>query len=410
MPATPTSSRAGPSRTARVTIVIGSLGAGGAETHLLRTTPLLDRTSFDVEVVTIASRGDNAGAMERAGVRVVGPWLALDRAPRSILGRGLWLGAICAQLLWHFLSRRPAIVHFYLPHAYLIAAPIALLSCRPIRIMSRRSLNVYQKAMPRAAVALERWLHPRMSALLGNSAAIVRELVDEEGAPAERVHLIYNGIEVVPAPPGTRARMREALGLAAEEIAIGVVANLIPYKGHADLIAAAAALPTSRPWRLLLVGADASGIRDGLSAQAADLGLADRVSFLGQRSDVPAVLDALDIAVSSSHEEGFSNAVLEAMAAGLPVVATAVGGNVEAVVEGVTGLLVPPRDPPALAAALSRLIGDDGLRQRMGVAGRARIEQSFSLAAAVCNTERLYRMALSGALSEPPAAGGSIGT
>jgi len=391
---------------ARVCIVIGSLGTGGAETHLLRTTPLLDRRRFAAEVFTIERRGANAETMQGGGVSVVGPWLPLDRVSRTFVGRGLWLLVIAFQLLWHFLVRRPAIVHFYLPHAYLIAAPIALLSRRPICIMSRRSLNEYQKAMPRAAVAMERWLHKRMTALLGNSAAVVRELVEEEGAPAQRVRLLYNGVESAPVPGNTRERMRGALGLAEGEIAIGVVANLIPYKGHADLIDAAAALPRAQAWRLLLIGGDLAVIRDGLAKRAAGLGIANRVSFLGQRTDVAALLQALDIAVSSSHEEGFSNALLEAMAAGLPVVATAVGGNVEAAVQAETGFLVPPRDPPALAAALATLIADSDLRRRMGCAGRARVEERFSLRAAVRNTEELYRLLLEGSFPGPSASRG----
>jgi glycosyltransferase involved in cell wall biosynthesis len=138
------------------------------------------------------------------------------------------------------------------------------------------------------------------------------------------------------------------------------------------------------------VGRD-DGIGADLAARAEAAGLAAQVRFLGQRDDVPDLLAASDIAVSASHEEGSSNAVLEAMAAGLGVVATDAGGNAEAIRPGIDGLLVPPRDPAALGAALVALAGDAGLRARLGDAARARATRDFSLTACVDRYAALYR-------------------
>jgi glycosyltransferase involved in cell wall biosynthesis len=176
-----------------------------------------------------------------------------------------------------------------------------------------------------------------------------------------------------------------------------VIANLIAYKGHRDLLAALALIKERlpAPWRLLAIGRD-DGIGAELKASARALGVADNILWLGERSDVEELLYASDIFVLPSHQEGFSNALLEAMAARLPAIATAIGGNRDAVVENETGFLVPPRDARALAAAILSLADDSDLRHAFGEAGRRRAEQHFSLQACVDRYERLYR-----ALGEP---------
>ncbi|MDS4016638.1 MAG: glycosyltransferase [Candidatus Accumulibacter sp.] len=290
-------------------------------------------------------------------------------------------------------SARP-LVHSFLPEAYLFGASLGLMFGARSVVMSRRSRNHYQSRHPFAAW-VERRLHRRMDALLGNSQAVVRDLLDE-GAPPERVRLIYNGIDVGRfAAGGARLERRHALraelGLPDDRVVLACVANLFLYKGHADLLAALASLGAGFAARttLLLVGRDA-GARAALEAQAARLGLSASVRFLGERGDVPDLLAASDIGVLASHEEGFSNAVLEGMAAGLPVVVSDVGGNAEAVTDGECGHVVPARAPAALAQALADLIGDAGRRQTMGAAARRRVAASFSLDACVAAYESLY--------------------
>jgi glycosyltransferase involved in cell wall biosynthesis len=288
-------------------------------------------------------------------------------------------------------------VHFFLPAAYLVGAPLAALAGSPIRVMSRRSLNAYQAVYP-FVPAVERALHRTMTAVLGNSLSVVRELRDQEGVPASKLGLIYNGLDTsrfAQVEPSDQARA--ALGLPPGDFVMVTVANLIPYKGHADLLAALGRAQSGLPsnWRLLVVGRD-DGIGTELKRLCTELGLGEHVDFLGARNDIPRLLAAADVGLLCSHEEGFSNALLEGMAAGLPMIATDVGGNAEAVIDQENGLIVPAKDPARLADAVLRLANDPPLRARLGAAARARVAQYFSLERCVDGYDALYRALLAG--------------
>ncbi len=369
-------------------MVIGALDVGGAESHLAQVLPRLAQDGFEIAVHTLTGRGALAPALERAGVTVIAP-PGSEAGSKSGGFAGRALRAVRAGLsLARFMRGwRPDIVHFFLPEAYLVGAPIALCVSPAKRLVSRRSLNDYQAKHP-ALARLERALHGRMHALLGNSAAVTAQLA-AEGAPESRIHLIRNGIDLARFD-GRRARagVRAELGAADEAIVVACVANLIPYKGHADLIEALAGVPRDVPWELWCAGRD-DGIGPALAARAAELAVP--VKFLGPRGDVPDLLAAADIGVLASHEEGFPNAVLEAMASRLPVVATRAGGIPEAVDDGQTGLLVAPKAPAELGAALAKLIADPAARRAMGARGRARVEAEFALEACARAYARFYR-------------------
>ncbi len=290
-------------------------------------------------------------------------------------------------------KNRP-LVHCFLPEAYLLGSGVGMVCGATACIMSRRSRNHYQSRHPVAAT-VERRLHRHMDALIGNSRAVVQDLLDE-GAPPDRVRLIYNGIDAERFAMGVerqelRRVLRDQLSVPDDRVVITCVANLFPYKGHADLLDAFPLLGAGVATRttLLLIGRDA-GSRAALEAQAARLGLSASVRFLGERNDVTDLLAASDIGVLASHEEGFSNAVLEGMAAGLPMVVTDVGGNAEAVIDGECGYVVPARAPADLALALGNLIGDADRRQAMGTAARRRVAASFSLDTCVAAYAALY--------------------
>jgi glycosyltransferase involved in cell wall biosynthesis len=162
-------------------------------------------------------------------------------------------------------------------------------------------------------------------------------------------------------------------------------ARLHPQKGHTYLVSAAAATPGAT-----FVFAGDGPLRGSLEAQAAELGVADRCLFLGERTDMPDLLAASDLVVLPSLYEGLPVSVLEAMAAERPVVATAIGGTDEAIVSEESGLLVPPRDPAALAVAIGRLQGDPALARRLASAGRARVEREFSADRTAREVMRIY--------------------
>jgi glycosyltransferase involved in cell wall biosynthesis len=253
----------------------------------------------------------------------------------------------------------------------------------PTRVMSRRSLNCYQENH-KVLAWIERRLHRKMTAVLGNSRQVVRELLEVEDCPPDRVGLIYNGIDV---PAFDAARTGEG----DRPLVLITVANLIPYKGHGDLLEALAGIAGDLPsgWKLLCVGRD-DGIGGRLTGQARSLGLESNIEFLGERHDVAALLAGADIGILCSHQEGFANSILEGMAAGLPMIVTDVGGNAEAVVHGTTGLVVPPRNPWAFGDAILKLALDADLRRSMGRAGRERVERYFGTDRCVMNYARFY--------------------
>jgi glycosyltransferase involved in cell wall biosynthesis len=181
------------------------------------------------------------------------------------------------------------------------------------------------------------------------------------------------------------------LGLHSATFVMVMVANLIPYKGHRDLLEAVALAKSDLPddWRLLIVGRD-EGIGSQLRDLAKRLSIEKGVVFLGQRTDVAPILCCSDIGIICSHQEGFSVATIEGMAAALPMVVTDVGGLSELIVDGESGLVVPAQEPQSLAQAIRRLAKDPQLRKRLGQAGRQRARLKFTLEATVAQYEKLY--------------------
>jgi glycosyltransferase involved in cell wall biosynthesis len=375
----------------RLFVVTGSLQVGGTENHLLRVLPELAGRGWRVTVFALSGDGPLRAPLQHVGVVVrFTPHVGKLLAHKILVLRLLRLAIVSVHLTWLLRAERPAVAHFFLPEAYLAGGLCALAAGVPAKVMSRRSSNLYQQRQPGIA-RVERWLHRRMSRITGNSQAVIREL-EQEGIPPSRLQLIYNGIDLPPPPDAAaRAATRAALGLETDSLVLITVANLIPYKGHLDLLEALALAGDALPagWRLLCAGRD-EGYGAVLRRRAEHLGLQDRVLWLGGRRDIPDLLGAADIGVLASHEEGFSNAILEGMGAGLPIIATDVGGNAEAVLDGITGYVVPRQQPDALATAIRRLAADAGLRRRLGMAGRNRVATQFTLSQCVGRYEDLY--------------------
>lgn len=367
----------------KVLVVMKRLDVGGTEKHITQIIPQLCRHGIDVSLFVLERGGKLESAILASGVSIA-PAAASRRMQFGVIRKG-W------HLYRHIRRHRPDLVHFFLPEPYLIGSFAAILAGIDGRIMSRRSLAHYQDHH-RIFARVEICLHRRTRALLGNSTAVVDELV-RECQDCSKVGLIYNGI-TVPAQPdaGTRQRIRQSLGIPADCLVLTIVANLIGYKGHDDLLQALAFANSGLPrdWRLLVVGRD-DGLGDALIGQAGRLGLDGNVVWMGERDDVERIFAATDIAILSSHQEGFSNSLIEAMGCGLPVIATAVGGNLDAVVDEETGLLVPVNAPQALAAAIVKLARDAALRAQFGTSGRKRAESQFSLETAIRRYVNLYK-------------------
>ena len=309
------------------------------------------------------------------------------------------LGILRSLQAGHALRResrrlRPDIVHFFLAEAYLVGS-LAIAGVGGIsRIMSRRSLWDYQQKHP-FMTRIERRLHRSTGVLLANSSAVAEQLVEECG-DRDKVGLIHSGIDIPPAvSQDERLALRRELGIPEDALVLIAVGNLFRYKGHHDLLDALAICQAriAKPWRLVLVGRD-EGAGEDLRKQAAASGLAPSILWLGERFNARSLLAGADIGVLPSHEEGFSNSLVEKMAHGLPVIATRVGGNIDAVVNRECGLLVPARNPAALATAILELCDDPGLRERLGAAARKRAQDHFSLDRCVQRYLNLYRRIL----------------
>jgi glycosyltransferase involved in cell wall biosynthesis len=380
-------------RYGRILYVIGSLNIGGAERHVTQVAMRLKERGWETEVFVLSPGGPLTSMLTEAGIPIYGVhlpvWISRFVSNERLRARvSLVLTVtVLIKILWF---RRPAVLHFFLPAAYIIGGIASLFARVPVRIMSRRSLNNYQLAHPLFA-RIERFLHPKMTCVCGNSKAVVKQLEDE-GVSAQRLRLIYNGIDFTPYDkPFDRTAARANADLPDKALVFVLVANLIPYKGHSDLIKALSIIKDSlpKPWVLLCLGRD-DGIGAELQAEAKILGVAENIRFIGSRPDVPVYLQLADVGLLCSHEEGFSNAVLEGMAAGLPMVVTDVGGNAEAVVDEVTGYVVPARNPVLLAQALVKVASKQD-RSSMGELGRYRAEKYFSMPACIDAYEVMYR-------------------
>lgn len=372
----------------KIIVVVGSLDIGGTERHILEIMPRLDREKFVIQVCTLTYRGDLADALEAQGILVSSPLKKDSGPPRSWFNNRIALLHASYWLFKTLYKEKPDIVHFFLPASYIVGAICAIFARCPKRIMSRRCMNVYQKKYPGISY-LERLLHKTMTEIVGNAQAVVEEL-KQEGVPTSKLGLIYNGVNLE-RPYVDHMALRRKLGITETTLVLIIVANLIPYKGHADLLQALGkvAQNISQDWTLLCVGHD-TGICQVLQSLSRTLNIIDNVKFLGKRDDVEQLLTISDIGILCSHEEGFPNSILEGMAMGLPMIVTDVGGNAEAIVDGITGLVVPPKDPLTLGKVIINLANDVALRQRIGGQARARAEEFFSIDDCTYAYETLY--------------------
>ena len=379
----------------QLVVIIGSLNVGGAENHLATILPHLVDKDWKIEVLVLTQKGALAAGLEQRGVHVntiLTPkeMIFFKKLP-NFLGRSIRIVLSIIRLSQKIGKKPDAVIHFFLPEAYVLGMVGALLAGhRGPKVMSRRSLNNYYKRRPGIGWC-EKRLFGKTTLISGNSQAVVSQL-EAEGIPLDRLKLIYNGINLAPFQSAkNRSYVRTSLKISDDTLVMVMVANLIPYKGYQDLLNALAKIKELLPinWHLLCVGRD-DGIGNSLKEQAINLSLSNHISWLGSRSDVPDLLMASDIGILCSHEEGFSNAVLEGMAAGLPMVVTDVGGNAEAVLNGKTGFVVAARHPEGFAQAMLKLASNMDEAKKMGELGQKRVREIFSLEACVNAYEALY--------------------
>jgi glycosyltransferase involved in cell wall biosynthesis len=279
---------------------------------------------------------------------------------------------------------RPDVFHAHLSWPLAAKFPLlaAVLARRPVVVATVQLFSRFH--LDRSSYAQERLLARRIDRYVAVSHDIAGKLVGVMGWPSRKIEVIHNGVRLEDLRAADPAIRRELSGDTDRPV-VFTAARLDPQKGLDVLIDAAADVPEAR----FAIAGDGRE-RTMLDAAIGERGLADRVVLLGHREDIPSLLAASDIFVLPSLYEGSSLAVLEAMAAGKAVVASKIGGTDELVVHDESGLLVPPSDPAALAAAVRRLLDDVSLRERLGAAARDRVDRHFSAAVVADRTSRLY--------------------
>ncbi|MEX0631042.1 MAG: glycosyltransferase family 4 protein [Chloroflexota bacterium] len=360
----------------RVLELLATAGVGGAQESVISLMRRLDSSRFQVEALTLAD-GPAVGRLRELGVDVT---VIPPQDDESTV----------RELVAYLRRRQIALLHAHLFRAELLGIRAAQAAGTPVVMATAHSSRVRSPADIAALAAVT----PSIDRLIAPSGAVAAK-VRAEGRGAAQITVVPNGVDLhrfsqhrsIQDMAGTRA----SLGVPAEAFLIGVVARLEPEKGHRYLLEALPPILNAVPkaW-LLLVGEGSQ--TDALRAQARALPLParERVVFAGFQTDVEPLTEALDVAVLPSLREAQGLALLEAMAARRPVVASSVGGVPETIRHGVDGLHVPPADPVTLAAAVIRLARDAPLRDRLAASGRRRVEDRFSVTASVRRVEAIY--------------------
>ena len=358
----------------RVVELLATGSSGGAQEHVYNLVTRLDPERYDVSVLAL-SGGPGVRRIERAGVSVC----VLDDMDDE---------AATEAVAAHLAAVKADVVHNHMYRAEIVGTQAAWSLAaagrpRPFVVGTVHSSRVRSEEDR----DLVRRLTPRMDHLIAVSRAIVRK-IEDEGRVGAPISLVYNGVDLARyAEPLACCTLHGEFPIPVGSPIVGVVARLEPEKGHPTLLEAwptvLAAVPDAH---LLIVGEGSQ--RQALEAQARSL--ADSVTFTGRRDDVPAVTAALDVAVLPSYREAQGLSILEAMALSRPVVASEVGGIPEMIEHGRTGILVPPRDPDALATSIIRLLTDHPYADTLGRAGRDLVHERFCLELMVRAVETIY--------------------
>ncbi len=371
-----------------IRIIITSLDFGGTERHLLQVLPRLKKLGWLPVIHTLRSDSAMMSAFKDVGIDVISP-KKITFLPGK-LSKFLEVIASMCKLRQVLAQDKNCIAHFFLSQAYVLGMMAAKLSGhKGPKIMSRRSLNHYQKSVPFFG-RLERKTHKSADLFLANSNAVKKNLLDE-GIQENQIRLIQNGIDLDTFNNVENKNIHKTLGIDSNTFIMTMTANLIAYKGHMDLLEALSLIKDkiSKKWMLLLIGRD-RGVQNQLEQKAQDLNLGAHIRFLGLRADIPQILSESNLGILCSHEEGMPNAVMEYMASSIPVIATAVGGIVELVDDGKTGFLVPSKNPKKLSEALLKVLNDKNT-VTMGKLGREKVEKEFSITSCVSKYDVVYK-------------------
>jgi len=374
----------------RILKLITIFAFGGTERQVVNLATKLDRSRFRLEMACLKKRGHFLNEIEQHHIPI------REFPITRLYNPGTFAQQV--RLAAHIKRQKIQIVHSYNFYANVFALPAARLAGVPVTIASIRDRGVY---LTPAKTRMQKYLCNYSDCVLVNAESI-KEWLIEEGYQPDKITVIRNGIDL--SRYGNKPKdvsLHREFGLPETSPLIMMASRLNPQKGVEDLLRAAAIVTNRCPEaRFLIVGEKQQDGNIVLAADkefahkmeqlVVDLGLSRHVIFTGYRSNVPEILAQATVSVLPSHSEGLSNSLLEAMASGIPVVATRVGGNPELVKDGETGLLVPPHDPDALAQAICTLLQNRDLAKTFGMRARRRAELDFSLERMVGDTQELY--------------------
>jgi glycosyltransferase involved in cell wall biosynthesis len=379
----------------RIVYFITSLEGGGTERQLALMLEGLPDVSYEKHIVCLSGLGPLQDKFAEVSASITD--LKYPRLRHN--GRFVWKNlpstVTSVMKLVRILKKlRPDILHTLIPVCNVMGSIAGKLAGVPVIVCSRLSLGNYRDSNVIFA-KLENFTDRFFTLFHCKSEGIKDDVMRREPVDPDLLRVIYNGTKLENYSPAfDKEPLRESLGLRQNEPLVGMVANLRPYKGHHDVVSAMPLVLRNHPrTQFLFVGRD-DGVKQELQGLAVSLGVAEHLHFTGERHDVPKLLQLMTLLVSASHEEGFSNTIIEAMAAGLPVVATRVGGNIEQVADGITGYLVEPHSPKEIAEAVNELLDDPALAQKMGRHGNLRVARNFSHKAVTEQIKEFYRDAI----------------
>ena len=363
-----------------VAFIIGSFRYGGAERDLLELARRLDRNKYDLHILYSERDGAMLADVE-----------ATKAAMRPLGITSLWSASglrAVRQARAYLRSRGVGILQGFGIYGSFYAAVIGR-GIPGLKVIAYEFTPVEPTGLK--ARLFQPWYYRSAHLIVGNSDAVLQAVAARRGAAGKRLVKIYNGVDATRFTAAAGASRPQLPPMPIGAPIVGAVGRLNLVKGHDYLVAAWPAVVARFPEaRLLLVGPAWPGDQARIEKAVRESGCGDRIELLGLRRDVPELLRIMDVVALPSLTEGFSNVLIEAGAAGRPVVATRVGGNPEAIVDGETGLLVPPRDPAALAGAIISLLADPERGRRMGLAAQRRVKELYSVERMVEGYDRLY--------------------
>jgi len=378
-------------RRVKVLRIIARLNIGGPAIHTILLTAGLDNQGFESTLVTGVEGEYEGNMLDLAAAKGVEP-IIIPQLRRNIDPIG---GLITLFKLYRLMRReRPHIVHTHTATAGLLGRLAAKLAGVPVVLHTFHGHVLHGYFGPlrsRVLVRMERFLARLSDRIVTVSEGQRRELAGYGIAPLQKITAVPLGfeLEALLACESHRGELRRELGLAAEDKLVGIVARLVPIKNHRLFLQAAQVVAEIMPQARFLVVGDGE-LREELEAYAGELGLDARVLFTGWRRDLPRVYADLDVVALTSINEGTPVSLIEAMAAGAPVAATAVGGVPDVVVEGETGYLVEAGAVEGMAEAIIGLLRDSEKAREMGIAGREAVYPRFAAQTLIANIEGLY--------------------